>query len=186
LADLLPGARVRDVMLILGGAGFTGLLAQISVPVYGSPVPVTGQTLAVLLVGAGLGSWRAFASLALYLLAGMAGVPWFAGHTHGVHLATLGYVIGFVVAATAVGALAARGADRTPLRVVAVMILGNAIIYVFGVGYLMADLHLSLSGAIDIGLTNYLLGDAVKILAATALLPGAWKLLSPTRGSTEP
>src|ERR1700722_6353460 len=96
LADLVPGALVRDLLLVVAGAGLTGLLAQISIPVHGSPVPVTGQTLAALLVGAGLGLRRAFASLAIYLLAGMAGAPWFANHSHGVDLPTLGYIVGFV------------------------------------------------------------------------------------------
>lgn len=117
LADLIPrskGTRLREAALVLGGAGLTGLAAQISVPVHGSPVPVTGQTFGVLLVGAALGARRGAASMALYLVAGFVGVPWFAGGTAGsIHLSTLGYLVGFILAGALVGALAERGADRS-------------------------------------------------------------------------
>src|SRR5579875_1069326 len=83
LADLVPGALVRDAALVVGSAGFTGLMAQLSFHIPGTPVPVTGQTFAALLVGATLGARRAVAGLLLYLLAGMAGLPWFAGHSSG-------------------------------------------------------------------------------------------------------
>src|SRR6195952_968988 len=107
LADLVPGTLVRDVLLVIGGAAFVGLLAQIAIPVAGSPVPVTGQTFAALTVGAALGWQRGLASLALYMLAGMAGVAWFAGGGSGFG-ASFGYIIGFVIAAGVVGALAGR------------------------------------------------------------------------------
>lgn len=175
LADLVPGALVRDALLVLTGAGLTGVLAQVSIAVHGSPVPITGQTLGALLVGAALGWRRGALSMALYLLAGMAGVPWYANHEHGTALATLGYVIGFVFAAAAVGALAKRGGDRTPLRTIATMILGNIVIYAFGLSYLMHDLGIGLSTAWEIGMKNYLLGDALKILVAAAVLPAAWR-----------
>ena len=177
MADLIPGARVRDVALVLGGAGLTGALAQLSVPVHGSPVPITGQTLAALLSGAVLGWRRGFAALAVYLLAGLAGVPWYAHHASGTGLPDLGYVVGFVFAAAAVGALAARGGDRTPLRMIGTMVAGNVIIYAVGVPYLMADLHVGLATAWNIGIKNYLLGDALKILIAASVLPGCWRLL---------
>src|ERR1700728_1568608 len=109
LTDLVPGTLLRDVLLVCSGAAFTAILAQVSIPVHGSLVPITGQTLGVLLVGAALGTRRAFAALSLYLLAGMAGMPWYAGHAHGTSLPDLGYIVGFVIAATTVGALAARG-----------------------------------------------------------------------------
>src|SRR5688572_33429093 len=97
LADLLPASRVRDIALVAGGAALTGLAAQISVPVPGSPVPVTGQTLAVLLVGTALGAGRGFLSLALYALAGMAGVPWFAQGTSGATAPSFGYILGMIL-----------------------------------------------------------------------------------------
>jgi biotin transport system substrate-specific component len=183
LGDLLPGTLVRDVVLVLGGAGLTGLAAQLSIPVNGSPVPVTGQTFAVLLVGAALGWRRAFASMALYLLAGMAGAPWFADHVHGWDFPSFGYILGFLPAGLVVGYLAGRGGDRTPLRVIATMLVGNAIIYVAGLWYLMADLNIGLHSAYDIGMKNYLLGDGLKMLLAAGLLPGAWLLVRKVRGT---
>lgn len=112
LADLLPASRVRDVALVAGGAVLTGLAAQLSVPVPGSPVPVTGQTFAALLVGTALGARRGFLALALYAVAGVAGVPWFAGGSSGASTASFGYILGMVLASALVGALARRGADR--------------------------------------------------------------------------
>ncbi|MEU6542002.1 MULTISPECIES: biotin transporter BioY [unclassified Streptomyces] len=178
LADLLPASRVRDIALVAGGAALTGLAAQISVPVPGSPVPVTGQTLAVLLVGTALGAGRGFLSLALYVLAGMAGVPWFAQGTSGAAAPSFGYVLGMVLAATVVGALARRGADRTALRTVGAMLLGEAIIYAVGVPYLALATGMSASAAIAAGLVPFLIGDAVKAALAMGALPTAWKFLN--------
>ncbi|MFI5974896.1 biotin transporter BioY [Streptomyces sp. NPDC051452] len=177
LADLLPSSRVRDVALVLGGAVLTGLAAQLSVPVPHSPVPVTGQTFAALLVGTSLGARRGFLSLALYALAGVAGVPWFAGGASGAGMVSFGYVLGMLLAAAAVGALARRGADRSPLRMAGAMILGEAIIYAVGVPYLALAAHLSASQAISLGLTPFLIGDALKAALAMGLLPAAWKLV---------
>ncbi|AWE50271.1 biotin transporter BioY [Streptomyces nigra] len=177
LADLLPASRVRDIALVAGGAALTGLAAQISVPVPGSPVPVTGQTLAVLLVGTALGAGRGFLSLALYALAGMAGVPWFAQGTSGATAPSFGYILGMILAATVVGALARRGADRTALRTVGAMLLGEAIIYAVGVPYLALATGMSASAAIAAGLVPFLVGDAVKAALAMGALPTAWKLL---------
>ncbi|MFF5039186.1 biotin transporter BioY [Streptomyces nigra] len=177
LADLLPASRVRDIALVAGGAVLTGLAAQVSVPVPGSPVPVTGQTLAVLLVGTALGAGRGFLSLALYALAGMAGVPWFAQGTSGATAPSFGYILGMILAATVVGALARRGADRTALRTVGAMLLGEAIIYAVGVPYLALATGMSASAAIAAGLVPFLVGDAVKAALAMGALPTAWKLL---------
>ncbi|SED01216.1 biotin transport system substrate-specific component [Streptomyces sp. 2231.1] len=175
LADLLPASRVRDAALVLGGAVLTGLAAQLSLPVPGSPVPVTGQTFAALLVGTSLGARRGFLSLALYAVAGVAGVPWFAGGTSGGGAVSFGYILGMLLASAVVGALARRGADRSPLRTAGTMILGEAIIYAVGVPYLALAAHLSASQAIAAGLTPFLLGDALKALLAMGVLPTAWK-----------
>lgn len=175
LADLIPGTVVRDVLLVVGGAALTGLAAQIAIPVHGSPVPVTGQTFAALTVGAALGWRRALASMALYLVAGMVGLPWYADHQSGVHLASFGYIIGFVAAATLVGALASRGGDRRPLATIGTMVVGNAVVYAFGLAWLMGDLHIGLSTAWAIGMKNYLVGDGLKILLAAGVLPLAWR-----------
>jgi biotin transport system substrate-specific component len=177
LADLVPGARVRDVALVVGGAALTGLLAQVALPVAGSPVPVTGQTFAALTVGAALGWQRGAAALALYMVAGMVGMPWFADGGSGSGAPSFGYVIGFVVAAGMVGALASRGGDRSPAKTIATMVLGNAVVYAIGLPYLAWSLGLDLGGAFDIGMKNYLLGDALKILLAAGCLPVAWRLM---------
>jgi biotin transport system substrate-specific component len=176
LADLVPGALLRDAALILGGAALTGLAAQLVVPVPGSPVPITGQTFGALLVGAGLGWRRGAASMLLYLVAGMAGVPWFQDGQSGWLGVTGGYLVGFAVAAVLVGFLASRGGDRTPLRTVGTMVLGNLVIYAIGVPWLMASTGFDLATAVDRGVVPFLIGDGVKILLAAGLLPGAWAL----------
>lgn len=176
LGDLLPGTLVRDAALVLGGAALVGLTAQVSLPLPGTVVPLTGQTFGVLLVGAALGWRRALPSMALYLLAGMAGMPWFADHSSGSAAPSLGYVIGFLLAAPVVGALAARGGDRTPVRTALTMGLGTLLIYAVGVPYLAASLDVSLVRAVELGLRPFLIGDALKVLLAAGLLPAAWTL----------
>ncbi|HVX45950.1 MAG TPA: biotin transporter BioY [Mycobacteriales bacterium] len=180
LADLVPGAFVRDVALIAGGAGLTGLAAQLAFHIPGTPVPVSGQTFAALLVAAALGPWRAIGALGLYLVAGVAGVPWFTGHASGAWGASFGYIIGFVLAGAAVGALARHGGDRTPLRTVATMGLGTLLIYAVGVPWLAVSVHTSLSHAVTLGVRPFLAGDALKVLAAAGLLPATWRLLGRT------
>ncbi|GAA0475201.1 biotin transporter BioY [Streptomyces sp. NPDC046215] len=182
LADLLPAstagrARARDAALVLGGAALTGIAAQITLPVPGSPVPVSGQTFAVLLVGTALGARRGFLSLALYALVGLAGVPWFSEGRSGASFASFGYVLGMLLAATVVGALARRGADRSVLRTAGTMALGSAIIYAVGVPYLALYTHMSLTEAVAAGLTPFLIGDALKAALAMGAVPAAWKLL---------
>ena len=181
LADLVPGALVRDAALVVGGAVLTGLAAQVVLPVPGSPVPITGQTFAALLVGAGLGWRRGALSMLLYLVAGMAGVPWFQNGASGWLGVTGGYLVGFAVAATLVGLLAARGGDRTPLRTIGTMVVGNLVIYAIGVPWLMASTGFDLATALDRGVLPFLLGDGIKILLAAGLLPGAWALANRLR-----
>ncbi|TDB85130.1 biotin transporter BioY [Actinomadura sp. 7K534] len=182
LGDLLPGSLARDAALVVGAAAFVGAAAQLAVPLPGTPVPVTGQTFAVLLAGAALGFGRAGLAMIVYLLAGMAGMPWFTEGGSGTGVPTLGYVIGFVAAAAAVGALARRGGDRTPLRTVATMLAGTVIMYAAGVPYLMASLGIDLGRALELGVTPFLAGDALKVLLAAGLLPAAWKLTGTARG----
>lgn len=182
LADLIPGRLARDVALVAGSAALVGVAAQVAVPLPGTPVPVSMQTFAVLLVGATLGFGRAFAGLGLYLAAGLAGVPWFASADSGWHFASFGYIIGFALAAALVGRLAASGGDRTPLRTVGTMIAGNAVIYALGVPYLMAFTGAGLVQALQLGVVPFLIGDAVKIALAAGLLPGAWAAVRRFRG----
>lgn len=173
LSDLIPGSLVRDAALVVGAAALTGAAAQVAIPVPGSPVPVTLQTFAVLLSGAALGLHRAALSMILYLLAGLAGVPWFTSAGD----ATLGYIVGFFLAASVVGALAARGGDRTVARTLATMTLGTLLIYAVGVPWLMAATGMDLTTALAKGVVPFLIGDMLKVLLAAGLLPAAWKLV---------
>jgi biotin transport system substrate-specific component len=183
LGDVIPGGLVRSVALVIGGAIFVGLTAQVAIPLPFTPVPLTLQTFSVLLVGAALGSVRGAASMALYLLAGMAGVPWFADQQSGWAFASFGYIVGFVAAAWLVGKLAERGADRRVVPTIGMMALGNVVIYAFGVAGLMLLADMSLSTGLAKGVLSFLIGDAVKILLAAVLLPGTWKLINSRRSS---
>ena len=175
LADLLPGSLVRDVLLVAGAAALTGLVAQVAIPLV--PVPVTLQTFTVLLAGAALGPLRGGASMLLYLAVGAAGVPWFAEQHSGIAIPTFGYIIGFVLAAVVVGALARRGADRTVRGTLTIMVLGNLIIYAVGVPYLIAALSVDVPTGLGYGLWPFLIGDALKIALAAGLLPATWRLV---------
>lgn len=166
LADLVPASRARDIALVASGAVLTGLAAQLSVPVHGSPVPVSGQTFAALLVGSALGARRGFLSLGLYAVAGALGVPWFAQGASGYGMPSFGYILGMLLAATVVGALARRGADRTVLRTAGAMALGSLVIYAVGVPYLALATGISLSQAVAVGLVPFLFGDALKAALA--------------------
>lgn len=179
LADLVPGSLVRDVALVVGGAGLTGAAAQISVHVPSiTPVPFTLQTLAVLLTGAALGTVRGLLSMALYLAAGSAGVPWFANHSHGwAGNASFGYVLGFVIAAGVVGELARRGNDRSVTSAIGSMLVGEAILFTVGTIWLANDLHLSATTAIEFGVYPFLIAEVIKLGIAALALPAAWKLV---------
>jgi biotin transport system substrate-specific component len=139
-------------------------------------VPFTLQTLAVLLVGASLGSLRGLLSMTLYLLAGLAGVPWYADHSHGWAGPSFGYILGFVLAATVVGFLAERRVDRHVLSTAALMVLGNVIIYAIGASWLAVDLSLSMHKAFELGVRPFLASDLLKTAIAAIALPSAWKL----------
>lgn len=186
IADLLPGSLVRDALLVVGAAGLVGILAQLSLHLSFTPVPITGQTLGVLLAGTALGWRRGSAALALYAVAGVAGVPWFADHASGYVGASFGYVVGFVLCAALCGWLAERGADRSVLKSVPAMVAGELVMYGVGVLWLALDLHVGPARAIALGLTPFLVGDAVKAAVAALLLPGAWKLVGSRRGSGTP
>ena len=177
LADFVPGERVRDLLLVLGAAAFVGASAQFSVPVPGSPVPVTGQTFAVLLSGAALGWQRGALAMLLYLVAGSAGVPWFSEGESGFGGPTMGYILGFIVSAGVVGWMASRGGDRTVVKTLVSMTVGTIIVFAFGLPYLMASAGLDLVDGWNAGVGPFLVGAVVKIALAAGLLPTAWKLL---------
>lgn len=176
LADLVPGALVRDIALVAAGAGLTGLAAQVSIQTPLSPVPFTLQTLSVLVVGAALGSVRGMLSMLLYLAAGVAGMPWFADHASGWGGPSFGYILGFIAAAGLVGALAKRGADRHVVSTVLLMVAGSLVIYAIGTTWLALDLHLSGFEAFKLGVRPFLATDAIKIAVAALAFPAAWKL----------
>ncbi len=177
LSDLLSDSLPVQIALVASYAALIGVFSQISIPLPFTPVPLTGQTLAVLLGAAALGHRRAIAGTLLYLAAGLAGLPWFAGGVGGVKVAlspSFGYLIGFIAAGLVVGALAESKMDRTPIRMVTTMALGNIVIYAFGVTGLMLSIHVGLGSAIVLGVLPFLLGDLVKMVIAAGLLPGAW------------
>lgn len=170
---------VRDALLILGGAALVALVAQVELPL--KPVPVTLQTLAVLLVGAALGWKRGAASMTTYLLAGAAGLPVFAGGSAGLAKfagPTGGYLLSYIFAAALVGWLVQRYAlDRKPLGAAAAMLTASVVIYAFGLTWLGMVTGLKGQALLTAGLTPFLLGDALKIGLAALLLPGAWALV---------
>ena len=181
LADLVPGALLRDVLLVVGAAALTGLAAQVLIPLPFTPVPITLQTFTVLLSGAALGPVRGTASMLLYLAVGVAGFGWFAEGRSGMAFPSFGYIVGFVVAAALVGALARRGADRGVLGTIGLMVAGNLVIYAIGLPWLMAALGVDLARGLELGVTPFLIGDALKIALAAGLLPVAWRLAGDSR-----
>jgi biotin transport system substrate-specific component len=174
LADLVPGALVRDIALVTGAAAITGLAAQVSIPLPFTPVPISLQTFTVLLSGAALGPIRGGLGMALYLVAGVAGVPWFSEQRSGFDFPSFGYIVGFALAAVLVGWLARRGLDRSVPGTIGIMVLGNVVIYALGVSWLASSLGVDLPTALELGAWPFLIGDALKIALAAGLLPAAW------------
>jgi len=175
-SDLLRSA----VQLVLGVA-FLALLAQVRLQV--GPVPITGQTLGVLLIGASYGATLGLATVAAYLLAGGLGLALFAGGTGGWAVLagpTAGYLLAFPFAAALVGVLAGRGWDRRPLSTAAAMVLGNLLIYALGLTWL-ARFAPDLPTTLAWGLWPFLLGDLLKVALAAGLLPLAWRWLGRRR-----
>jgi biotin transport system substrate-specific component len=178
-------SRLRHVVLIVAGALFIALTANYAVPVPGSPVPVTGQTFSVLLVGGALGFRRGILATLLYVAIGFF-LPVYAQHASGIATmatvksgslvlgATGGYLVGFVLASAVVGRLAELGWDRNLVGAIAAMVIGNLLIYLVGVPWLMAAVGFDLATAIDKGLVPFLVGDVIKLLLAGALFPFAW------------
>lgn len=170
---------VRSLYLIVLGSLLLAALAQIEIVLPFTPVPITGQTFGVLLIGAALGSKRAAASMILYITEGGMGLPFFAGGASGLGIltgATAGYLIGFVVAAYVIGLLAERGLERNMRTSIIPFLVGTVIIYVFGVVWLSIMLG-SLGQAFTLGVVPFLLGDAIKLIAAALALPLAWKFV---------
>ncbi len=185
LATIPRTGILADALLIFGGALFLALCAQISFALPFTPVPLTLQTFGVLLIGASYGAVRGGLTASLYVLMGIVGLPVFAGRTHGLDVvigATGGYLIGFIVAAVVVGALAQRKWDRRFSSAVAAMLTGTVIIYVCGLVWLKQNQGLDLATTLEYGLYPFVPGDLLKLYLAGALLPGAWRLVSRFRG----
>jgi len=179
---VFPRTIAMDIVLVVAGAALVTVLAQVAIPLW--PVPITGQTLAVLLVAATLGMRLGVASQGLYVVIGAIGLPFYAGGEGGWTAATgstAGYLVGFVIAAAVVGALAERGQDRSVLTALPAVLFGTAVIYAAGATWLAHSLDISATKAIELGVTPFLLGDAVKVAIIGLGLPAAWRLVGDRR-----
>ncbi len=170
------------VLLAFAGSWLVAALAQIEIHLPFTPVPITGQTLGVLLVGASLGPGLGAASMLLYLAQGAIGLPFYSGGDSGTEFLRLsavagGYLWGFVLSAAVVGALARRGWDRSIRSSIGAMFLGEVVLYAVAIPWLMQAAGFSLTEALEKGLAPFVVGDTLKLLAAAGLLPLAWRLV---------
>lgn len=186
LADRLVGApsTAVDAALILASAATVGLLAQVSIPM--QPVPITGQTLGVMLVGAMLGARRGAGALTAYALLGLVGIPWFADFGGGpayVLKPSFGFILGFIATALVVGRLSEKRWDRRPLASLGAFGLASAIPFLIGVPWMWAVLHffmgksLGLMATLQAGFIPFIPGGVIKWVLASMILTGAWKIL---------
>jgi biotin transport system substrate-specific component len=169
----------------MGGVAFITLMAQVAIPVPGSPVPVTGQTLAVLLIGTTYGARLGVTTFATYLLAGIAGAPVFApsatAANHGIDRllgATGGYLVGMFVASLLLGYLADRKADQKFKTSFPALIFGSVIVFTFGLIWLNVSLNLTWAQTISAGLTPFIFGEVIKIAITATSLPLIWRKIS--------
>lgn len=190
LIDTVAQSRVRDVASVIGFALLTAAAAQVSIPLGFTPVPLTGQTFAVLLAGGVLGANRGAASQLLYVALGAIGLPFYADGgsgitTDGALISSFGYLVGFIVAAWVVGLMAERQQDRNILSAVPAFLTGTVIIYAFGAAVLAWSLDVPFAAdlnepsALKFGIAPFVIGDVLKAVAAGLLLPGAWKAINP-------
>lgn len=186
LIDTIPRSVVRDIVAVVGFALLTAGAAQVSFTLGFTPVPITGQTFAVLLAGGTLGSQLGASSQLLYVAMGAIGLPFYSDGEGGWEVATgstAGYLVGFIVAAYAVGWLAERGQDRQLSTSITAFLAGSVIIYTLGAGWLAYELGIPVTAgvgeasAIAYGVAPFVVGDLLKALLAGSLLPAAWRLL---------
>ena len=182
LADLIARTRAHDAVLVLGAALFTALLSQLSVPVPGSPVPITGQTLAVMLTAAALGPRRGMLGQVTYVLLGAVGLPFFSRGASG--LATVlgptgGFLVGFIPAAFLVGLAARRGLDRDPWKALVLFTAGQLVIFAVGVPWLAVVAGLDAATALQKGLLPFIPGAIIKAALAAILMFLCWRLVRP-------
>lgn len=187
LLDVIPRTRARDAVAIVGFALLTAAAAQFKISLGFTPVPITGQTFAVLLAGGVLGSWRGASSQLLYVFLGAVGLPFYADGasgitTDGALIATFGYLVGFIVAAWLVGLMAERQQDRTVLSAIPAFLAGSVVIYLFGATFLAWKLDVPFAAdlaepsALKFGIAPFVIGDVLKATLAGVLLPAGWKL----------
>jgi biotin transport system substrate-specific component len=176
LADrILPRHLVVDAVLVVVGAGLVGGLAQLFVPLW--PVPITGQTLGVLLVGAVLGAVRGGIAMVVYAAFGIIGVPWFSDASSGwgvVAGPTGGYIVGFIASAVLVGWFSEREWDRKLVKAIAIFLGGSAVVFAFGLPWLAFALGLNLEQTLEGGFYPFIIGGLIKAAIAGVLLPLAW------------
>lgn len=179
-------ALITDVTLVILGSAVMAGLAQLSFRLPFTPVPVSGQTLGVMLIGASLGAWRAGAAMLLYLGEGAAGLPVFAeglsGVTYLTSQPTTGYLWGFVVAAVVIGLLAQLGWDRSVGSALGAMLVGEIVLFSMGVIWLSRLLDYTGEEALVAGLYPFVLGELLKLAIAAGVLPAAWKLVGGSSG----
>ena len=174
-------SAVTQISLILTGTVFLALMAQISFPIPGSPVPFTGQTLGVLLLGTAYGASLGFSTMAFYLLMGILGAPIFASGSHGLEKivgATGGYLVGMLISTLVLGALAGRKWDQKIKTVIPTMIIGNSIVFTFGLIWLHQYTSQSWAWTFEKGLTPFIFGELLKIAIASTTLPVVWRFVS--------
>lgn len=185
LAVFPRSGLLTDALLVVAGAGLVAVAAQIEIMLGFTPVPISGQTFAVLLVGAAYGPLLGASSLLLYFFVGLAGAPVYSGGDGGWEIvkgATGGYLVGFIAAALVTGWLAQRRWDRRFNSAVAAMLTGSVVIYAFGLPWLAREIGAGVEGTLEAGLYPFVVGDLLKLYLAGALLPGAWKLVERLRG----
>ena len=177
LADrVFPRTLALDIVLVVAGAALVTILAQLVIPL--QPVPITGQTLAVLLVGSTLGAVRGSLAMVLYALLGLVGLPVFSDGTHGASIvfgATGGYIVGFILSAAMVGWLAERQWDRKVLKALATFAAGSLAVFAIGLPWLSITLHLNLAQTLAAGFYPFIIGGIIKAVIAAGLLPLGWR-----------
>jgi biotin transport system substrate-specific component len=179
-AYLRRSTALTQTALVIGGVGFLAVLAQIAIPVPGSPVPVTGQTLGALLLGTAYGASLGFTTFASYLIVGILGAPVFASGAHGLAKltgATGGYLVGMLLASALTGYLAGRKWDQRISTAIPAILLGDAIIFTFGLIWLHHAAHATWTWTFSKGLAPFVLGEVIKIAIASTALPTLWRFV---------
>jgi biotin transport system substrate-specific component len=181
-SSLIPrSTALSNAVLVVSGVLGLAALAQIAIPVPGSPVPVTGQTLGVLILGTTYGSTLGVTTFAMYILAGIAGAPVFANSGHGLERivgATGGYLIGMLVATFVLGQLARFRLDQKFVTALPSMLIGTVITFSFGLVWLYQYTGQSWSWTVNAGLTPFIIGEVLKIAIAGTSLPAIWRVVN--------